>query len=275
MHNELIPFTLYLDMLGYSNKVGKIKNQNDAKKFIEFMKSNKGIFDIISNRLDITHDFLNYYEFKYSFISDSIIISLYPKKLKESVSEKEYYKYSALFFMDLCNKILPLFFNIWNHEKILIRGGISNKFTYIENEFAVGEGLIEAYKLESEEALYPRIVISRSLSNNKQFMQSLQEKYITIYGKGEYILKKDKGDDLFYIDYLNLLKNQENPKFQYFENIRKSNEKFFSLHKKAIDEMKLFLESKKDTDDYENVKKKYDWIKQYHNSNLNQKYQIK
>jgi hypothetical protein len=265
-------------MLGFGNKVGGISNEEEAQEFILFMQSNKGILKIIKD-LNSQYPFNNTnknYEFKFSFISDSIVILAYPLKLDNNITEDKYYELSVHMFMRLYNELLPLFLSLWEHEKILLRGGVSNKFSYIENEFIVGEGLIEAYKLESgdDNAIYPRIILSKNLTDNSKFMEHLQRLNGKLYKTGKNIITKDKKDNFFFLNYFNLLQNQEQPHLDNAMNIHISNQKFYDFHQKAIQEMKLFMNSKKGTKDYERIKAKYDWIKDYHNKYTPSEYKI-
>lgn len=45
------------------------------------------------------------------------------------------------------------------NEPILCRGGISEGDMYVENEIMFGKGLVNAYRLESYSAIFPRIII--------------------------------------------------------------------------------------------------------------------
>lgn len=278
MYNKLMSFTIFLDMLGFGNKVGAISNEEKAKKFILFMESNKGIFEIIKTSSQIyPFNIINEnYEFKFSFISDSIVILAYPQVLDKPITENKYYELSIMMFVSLYNKLLPLLFTIWEHEKILLRGAISNKYTYIKDEFVVGEGLIEAYKLESKDngAIYPRIILSKNLTDNNKFMEYLQKFNRKLYKTGKNIITKDKKDKFFFLNYFNLLQNQEQPHLNNDVNIHVSNQKFYDFHQKAIQEMKLFMNSKKEKKDYERIKAKYDWIKDYHNNHAPKEYKI-
>lgn len=269
-----MPFTIFLDMLGFGNKVGKISDEKEAKEFIVFMQSNKGIFKIIKdlNNQCPFNIINNNYEFKFSFISDSIIILAYPLELDNSITKDKYYQLSVHMFMSLYNKLLPLFFNLWEHKKILLRGGISNKFSYIENEFVVGEGLIEAYKLESKDngAIYPRIILSKDITHDNKFMETLKKNSKSLYKTDKNIITKDKQDDYFFLHYFNLLQNQEQNHLQ----IKESNKKFYSFHKEAIEEMKIFMDSQEGKKDFEKIKAKYNWIKSYHNENVPNEYKI-
>lgn len=68
----MMSFTFFLDMLGFSNKVSKITNKDEAEDFISYLKANFHTLTTISE----THKKLpykKYYDFKFALISDSIV----------------------------------------------------------------------------------------------------------------------------------------------------------------------------------------------------------
>lgn len=95
------------------------------------------------------------------------------------------------------------------------------------------------------------------------------------------LIKRDS-DGYFYIDYLGyqIAQNEDNPlrqraaikiygvsgyKRKKAEAVQVNNH-FFKIHKEAIEEMYTFLEFKKDSKDFDHIKEKFNWIKDYHNS---------
>jgi len=282
MYDKLIPFTFFVDMLGFGNKVGRIDNQEKADSFIEFMETNKKLFTSYSNLDNANNSDLinipNFYEFNYAFISDSIVISFKPKQLEEKLSEELYFMHSASLFYIMSNRITTLLFNVCKEHKILFRGGVSTKFSQIKNEFVVGEGLIEAYKLESIEAKTPRIILSKELSNESRFMDSLKKISNKMYSRSR-VIKKDN-DGYFFIDYLSNLIAQANMKTPYTPVGHKAthdsmNNLFFNYHKAAILDTKNYFD-KLDPEhkNYESIKEKYEWIKNYHNSYLSSTHKV-
>ena len=279
-----MPFTFFLDMLGFGNKIGHIDNMEEAEKFIDFMKNNKNdSHDWLeySEENDTYEDAIsipNFYEFKFAFISDSIVISFVPKNQKKTLSQEEYFEYTAFLFHLMINRINTLMVNLLDKHKILIRGGISQQFSHIDNEFIVGKGIVEAYKLESEKAIYPRIILSKEISGNSRFMDAMKKISNKMYN-GKRLLKRDT-DRYFYIDYLGyifltneVIKNHKEIPEQLYEEYRevingqgKYIDSFCQLHKEAIEDIYLFLQSKKESNSYANIEKKYKWIKNYHNS---------
>jgi len=279
-----MPFTFFLDMLGFGNKIGHIDNIEEAEKFIDFMKSNKNDSndwiayseenDTYENAISIP----NFYEFKFAFISDSIVMSYVPKNQKKFISEEDYYEYTAFLFYLMTNRINTLMVNLLTEHKVLIRGGVSQQFSHIDNEFVVGKGIVEAYNLESVKAIYPRIILSKEISNNSKFMEAMKKISNKMYN-GKRLLKRDT-DKYFYIDYLGyffltseVIKDSKAVPEQLYEEhkeeIREHN-KYINLvcqlHKETIEDMYLFLQSKKESNSYINIAEKYKWIKNYHNS---------
>jgi hypothetical protein len=55
-------------------------------------------------------------------------------------------------------------FNLAVSEDILIRGGVCRGAIVASDDVTFGPGLVKSYKLESEYALYPRIVVDRDLA---------------------------------------------------------------------------------------------------------------
>lgn len=43
---KLIPWTLFIDMLGYGDINGNINNEENAQDFYKFMRSNADVFDL-------------------------------------------------------------------------------------------------------------------------------------------------------------------------------------------------------------------------------------
>ena len=103
-------------------------------------------------------------------------------------------------YLSMSMRIFLVILYVLEKEKIFIRGGISNKFCDIKEQFAVGEGLIEAYNLESKSAIYPRILLSKEISSNSKLMVSLKMIAKKMYNSN-YLVKKDN-DGFFYLDYL-------------------------------------------------------------------------
>ena len=74
---------------------------------------------------------------------------------------------------------------------IFIRGSLCYGSLIKEDDFVLGSGLIKAYKLESNDAIYPRIIIDESFSAKVD--TDILARYATKFN-----------DDLLFVDYLKL-----------------------------------------------------------------------
>ena len=265
---KLEKWVLFIDMLGYGNITGKIKNDKEAENFISFMKYNEILLNGQSGNKrkeeykKVTFDLYEYYDIQVTFISDSLVINYKPLAFnKKEVTEDIRLLHSANALIIILSRLQTFITNcLYNENKILLRGGISNKYCKIVNNFAVGEGVIEAYQLESKIAIYPRIVISSDITNNTKLIKALN--YITqkIYNIDTFITTDYK--EIAYLDYLKYHIGTLNNPMMSFALI--TTMKFFLKHKNVIEEKLL------ETSTYENssIKEKFLWLKEYHNNRL-------
>lgn len=230
-----------------------------ARKLEKFIKKNKD-FDLYA-----------YYDVNVVFISDSIIINYSPIEQKNDIPEPLYYLHSANTLLIIIKRLQTLIYKCLKEKNIFLRGGVSNNFCYIKDNFAFGEGLIEAYKTESKKAIYPRICLSDSVTNNSKLIEAFETICKMIY-KAQYIRTEN---NISFIDYLthNLNETQQSMT-QIYVIIS-----FFKVHKEAIEnkllEINLKIESEKDEDKLKSlnrVKDKFNWLKNYHNESLKGNY---
>lgn len=176
--------------------------------------------------------------------SDSIVIS----------AKEEYYLLSDIIYSisDLQYQLLL--------KGIVIRGGIELGYIYQDEFMVFGDGLIEAYKLESEKAKFPRILIgNKALEQtvkryDDEFNQKIEDSVIYNYSEiekaniyGNYYSSDAigaivKDEDVHYIDFL-----YDNLKIYFLRD-----EKVFNSVKKIIIDGMKHKEEK--------VRKKYEWL---------------
>lgn len=99
-------------------------------------------------------DFFKFDDVKIKIFSDNIIIACEIKGNLKIAFQKVF----------RVTKILQgeaLIQNKW-----LLRGGISVGKLYIDNVFTMGKGIISAYNLENQIAIYPRIIIDKSITTS-------------------------------------------------------------------------------------------------------------
>lgn len=113
----------------------------------------------------------------------------------------------------------------------LLRGGITCGYYYANETIVWGDALIKTVKMEEEQAVYPRVLVSDSLI----MMINKQQSFFKIG-----LLSEDSKDGKKFVDYLWMI-NDDNER------------------KELID---YYIRKRKESDD-KSVIKKYDWIIEY------------
>ncbi|WP_299267906.1 hypothetical protein [uncultured Psychrosphaera sp.] len=287
---KLVQWTLFIDMLGYRDINGAINSEAKAKEFIAFMEENKAGLNF-TNRTEVKEQYkkdkafnlYEYYDVKHAFVSDSLIITFSPKEVRTLKKIKMKYMHSANALFIILMRLQAIIFSCFSQKGLFLRGGISTKYCYIKDEFAVGEGLISAYKAESSLAIYPRIAFSPEVLKDKQLKDSVTDLSKIMYG-GNNIIKLDS-DGVHYLDYLGYNLSTvdmripmvaglvaKNP-HQYLLSVQHI-KLFFEKHAKAVEDKLTELEARKTGLNAEKLEKlqkvidKFLWLKNYHNSSL-------
>ena len=233
---------LFLDILGYKNI---LTNGYSKKSENEYLQTIHGLMASLSKYIEQRHQQLdeqnnwklNLSRFKYLIFSDNILFFA-PYQ-------------SELDMMNLYSNLiygLSQFLFQYPKEDIFFRGAITKGPLYYDENlhFVFGSGLIRAYELESNTAIYPRIIIDNRLSPSPILVGWAQD-----------------SDDNWYIDYLALgysllcNRNSEAEPPPMSQNRARS---CMEEQKKAIC---LALERYKSE---EKVFKKYKWLANYHNN---------
>lgn len=185
----------YLDILGAKNK---IKNGD-----VEFLNQLNNIYiAAISNstKVNNANHNENLPDIKQQIFSDNIVFA---QEIKDG-----YTVYQVFNFV--------LFISAYLHQALvtglLIRGGITVGDLYIDSNFVLGKALIRAYKLESEVAIFPRVVLDLDVFGILSAMDDDIFKNFSL----------PVGDDmLYYIDSCRVIYKPDKYKVN-FEHIRQS-----------------------------------------------------
>lgn len=218
---KLSPYYIaYLDILGISDAI-KSENSEDYLNRIYNLFNDVNIAISNTNK---NHQRINVIK---KIFSDNIIIAIEKEPFFQETTEeiKQYLLIEMVSYLQM----LGLKYSF------LVRGGITVGNLYINNDFVYGGALLESYKLESQNAIFPRIVISEKFIN-----EYIQNNNIRSY------LNKDF-DGTCYVDsfstYFDLLNDYNN------DNI-----------KNEVNYINKFLLSQiTNNDDYKIIQKKY-WI---------------
>lgn len=292
---KLLQWTLFIDMLGYKNINGSIDNKEKALELINFMKENAEIFqaqDSSKRKILYSQEEFNLYEFyepKYCFVSDSLIISFEPKEIKRKEKFKnEFVRHSANVAIIIMMRLVVFIFKCYQEKNIFLRGGISNKFSYIDGSIAVGEGVGAAYDGECA-AINPKIILCEDVVSNKKLMKEIRFLSKAMYADDN-LYTLDNGH--YFLDYLKMTRvstDVKSPSIKAFlvrngmlklPNLSIENAiNIFKRHKEAIlhNIEEVNIKSGKIQKEYsgeeldhknkqiEKILDKYNWLKDYHN----------
>lgn len=167
-------YITYFDILGY--KAFFEDNENDIQ---EFLQSNLAIAqdtaDITRNCETIARSL------KYKMFSDNCIIMI---QAREAGEEK-----TISYLLELMASLQLKFLKDY---RIPIRGAITKGQAFINDDIVFGSGLIEAVRMEGEDAVYPRIVVDEEIARRAET------------GKNKRLIKKDH-DGQYYVDFFSLM----------------------------------------------------------------------
>lgn len=288
---KLLQWTLFIDMLGYRDINGNINTEDAASEFIRFMESNKFILDFQNNQLieecyrsSDQFNLYEYYDIKYAFVSDSLILTYYPLDVETLTNIDKMYMHSANALFIITMRLLNFFFNCFHEKNVFLRGGISNKYCYIKDSFVVGEGLIEAYKAESKIAVYPRIAFAADVTNNKNLMAKIEYISNIMYG-GNQLISIDSNDNVAFLDYLGFqlatvdisdskIQQQVLNHREWFDKHLNIVETYIKEHASKIEDKLQELHNKRSSlskikkAEIDKVIEKFEWLKSYHNTSV-------
>lgn len=180
---------LFLDILGFKSIIDKtVEKQIENANAIELLYKNlNDIREFLKKRLKQTDVFNNRnFSLKVTQFSDSIIIS--------------FVNNDNVTLFNLIRTIQELIIMLVNNG-IICRGAISYGKLIHDNKIIFGPALNEAYETETKAALYPRIILDRSIIKiGKQSQPTLFDDLNTNEELILGYLSQDT-DDKFYIDY--------------------------------------------------------------------------
>lgn len=152
----------FVDILGFSNMVkSDCENKSDSIKYFEVLQ-------------EINRETQKIGDCNITQFSDSVIFSL-------PLSQDNYMKMIEI-LAEYQRKLL--------YHNIICRGAVAYGKHYKEDDFMFSQALIEAYQLESKDAIYPRIIISKNLL--EYFKPTIQDPPYLVQEK----------DGFYFVDYL-------------------------------------------------------------------------
>lgn len=228
-------YIAFLDILGFKNLVCQ-------------SESNQQTLNIINEALDYTSRVQNEnYEGDWSMVDLGKQVSVFSDSV---VISYEMTRPGAGFFvlMDLiyiCNDLLGV--------GIPVRGGVTVGLLVHQNNKCFGPAMVEAYGIESEVAIYPRIVVDpRVIEYDLQYKGKnntveFEEKYI------KSLIEIDERDGCIYLDYLS--------QYNEFNDFETYQWYICNVRNFIINSIQEFSSNQK-------ILLKYEWLKNYYNKTI-------
>lgn len=225
-------YVAFLDILGFKNLV--IQSEKDSK-----------IYEIINIALNtfLEEKRINdlFGSFKVTTFSDNIVISTI------NIDNDDLFA--------LMMTVIQLQGFLYQ-EGILLRGAITKGLIKHTNDKVFGPALNEAYILESEFAIYPRIIIKKEIYQDAM-RKYKSEKFPCLQDISMFknCLIQDKFNDILFLNTLDFESELDNGLEEYYEILLRLRDCIMEQINKA---------------DYK-VKSKYVWLANYYNSNISKK----
>jgi hypothetical protein len=177
-------FTVFIDMLGFKDALSRPSETGKLLSLLQTIAEFRGDFGIDSAPTD-NGDHITIRP-AISAFSDSIVISYSVEALHER-------GLSIHFGLVLAQMIVSYIAWTCCSIGLLIRGGIAIGQLFHAGGIVIGNGLVDAYELESKEARYPRVLISDAISDDSEV--------------GRAMISRDE-DGRAYLDYMPRLLNR-------------------------------------------------------------------
>ena len=166
-------FVAFIDLLGFKDMISM---DAGSGKYLEIIQNaiKKGTEGIENRKKELNHPFEFWYnEFKVKSFSDCFCFSI---PLEFDDGEKDFMQNFIAFYT-----WLMVFYNELLNEGFLCRGGITQGWHHSSENIIFSKALIDAYHIESKEAVHPIIMIDEKLLSqlkNKGFQNERFYKYM-------------------------------------------------------------------------------------------------
>ncbi len=213
-------YVAFLDILGFKN----IVKEQDCDYIYETMNK---LHDLTKHSLNFNgFDIMAYEKIKHIILSDSIVVYI------ESDIEDAF-----VALMHVCYLLQQHLASL--EYPIFLRGGITKGPLCFDDTIIFGNALTQAYLLENNIAVYPRIIFTGNILDEGR----KNAKYLFPEIDGLGVMYKIDKDELYYIDYFDRGIHDVDDYKQYYDNILS------------------FCETILDSETNQRIRDKYIWIK--------------
>jgi hypothetical protein len=229
----------FMDVLGFGSLVEKETNPDKIAK----------ILSTLTDWAKPGAETAEMYEIDFLTFSDSTIRSIH---INIETNKKHR---SGIFFHELLDLVFAQAYMV--DKGYFVRGGVTVGDICINGQTVFGPAIVKAYRLESEFAVYPRIVIDPAMFDEFEKSELLRNKKHDMEQEREFIsgLVRRDSDGLYFVDYLKAIL----PNLGEYEEIG-----YLSTHKERI------LKAAQSHTGLNKIAAKLLWAATYHNTVINQ-----
>ena len=258
-------FIAYIDVLGYEQKVKEIGTKKLAEVIYQTIEKTKEHIERIANTFDGTE----------SKIYNSTIL------IKSTVNFKVF---SDNFIICTDTEDFPSLIQLVENmqrlfleHNIFIRGALCYGELYFDDTFICGQGIIDAYRIESEIALFPRIIVDRSCFQRRiEYSKEIINLEPIMYNDvlcdfdrhiGDYITKDFDG--FYFIDYLksnDLMFKKVFSKVVGVNNEVSKSDLQQLLEEQVLIHKNIIEKNLKENKNRLKILQKYEWCRSYYNN---------
>lgn len=219
-------FCAYLDILGFTEKIVS----NDIKYFNKYLS-------VLEKELEYVEKRHSRSSFELKIFTDNFVFG-----------HPWYDEYGEVELANIFWVLAHIQFN-FSLSDIFIRGAVSMSDLYMDENIVLGPAIIDAYKLETEKAVYPRIILSKEVIEVVKGHTRYYREPKDSPQNREYLVDIDGHH---FINYLYILIDGN---YDYYDEV----EKELLKHKRAVTK-----NINKHRDNFK-LHEKYVWIGRYHN----------
>ena len=232
-------FCVYFDILGFSDKISNIESDG-LNYFNDYLKTLDNILKYLTKHNNYGDD-NKHKRFELKIFTDNFVIGF-------PVNNDGETEFGEIF--DVLSYIQYEFIK----NNIFIKGAISFSNLYMDKNIVIGTALIDAYQLEEKYSIYPRIILSKEVSEKvNQYINYFAEKKGCPENK-RCLIDKDGYYFINYLDFLmeHYIDNDDNEMYIEIENE-------LLLHKvKILEQLELYFKN-------DRIFEKFVWLANYHN----------
>lgn len=229
--NYRVSFCAYFDILGFKDKI----ESGDQTYFETYMKVLETELVDIEDNFDLSGK-QGFKTFELKIFTDNFVLG------HPWIDE-----YGEAELGNIFTVLAQLQFDFLLSD-IFVRGAISLSELYMDENIVVGPAIIEAYKLESEKAIYPRIILSPLVIEAVQKHMSWYKYKSYSPQYKQYLIDIDNN---IFLNYLYILIDNEYSLAYILDKLKS--------HKKVV-----IMNIKKHKDNYK-LFEKFAWVGRYHN----------